>query len=574
MKTDAAALISPLIEDFHQLSYIIDHLKQESFGGQHTWSHEIKQATELRDKAVELIRCESDPELTGARVKVAVIGDFNAGKSSFINSLLGEALCPVKARPTTSSITTFKYGDQEAIYLLHATEYDQDGGPTRRLIGRDEYENKVCHEGNNGQRYEFEVYYPFSGFRDIELYDTPGFGNVQNSDDERITLEKCEAADAIFLIFDINRGNLGADMRRRLEKIKQNNPGLRICAILNKSDQKSNPDVVEELHEAWCDEEIFNEVVTYSAKIELGKFQEIVTNLQEFIDRLKFSTNYWKVRHERGLIHSKPNLPTPSKEKLSITNILNKIQFDKFEIIKNNQKKQSKNHLRSCKKFIFNLIKFTKSIIESNEKCHENLRVKLISKIIFNDTDITSAIASAINNGLHCQKLSRDEKSYIFTPYYKSNFHLQLFLASIEKSHTNYLIKKSLLDFTREIPPDAFRYIKEHNMLIQNIISHPEKIFASIGIEIQNEIDNKIYEEEKNFIELKHKCHLKAERMALQITQSRINDKINCMLEEIEEYEIYTKGSTEIKQKFLLEFIKKLQEFQEKFEFRSATQIK
>src|SRR5690606_13788513 len=42
---------------------------------------------------------------------VVVIGEFNAGKSSFINALLGDELLPVGVTPTTETLELIRYGE-------------------------------------------------------------------------------------------------------------------------------------------------------------------------------------------------------------------------------------------------------------------------------------------------------------------------------------------------------------------------------------------------------------------------------------------------------------------------------
>src|SRR5690349_12513667 len=42
---------------------------------------------------------------------VVIIGEFNAGKSSFVNALLGDNLLPMGITPTTEAIELIRYGD-------------------------------------------------------------------------------------------------------------------------------------------------------------------------------------------------------------------------------------------------------------------------------------------------------------------------------------------------------------------------------------------------------------------------------------------------------------------------------
>jgi len=45
---------------------------------------------------------------------LVVVGEFNAGKSSVINALVGERVAPEGILPTTVSVTLFRYGDARA----------------------------------------------------------------------------------------------------------------------------------------------------------------------------------------------------------------------------------------------------------------------------------------------------------------------------------------------------------------------------------------------------------------------------------------------------------------------------
>lgn len=56
-------------------------------------------------------------ERTDKNFKVLIIGNFNAGKSSMINALIGEELLPVGMRPETAVIGELHYGEEKRITL-------------------------------------------------------------------------------------------------------------------------------------------------------------------------------------------------------------------------------------------------------------------------------------------------------------------------------------------------------------------------------------------------------------------------------------------------------------------------
>src|SRR5512143_2300802 len=64
--------------------------------------------------APQLAACE---ELLGdgGVVDVAVLGQFKAGKSSFLNGLIGAAVVPVDVLPSTAVVTRIGYGERERV---------------------------------------------------------------------------------------------------------------------------------------------------------------------------------------------------------------------------------------------------------------------------------------------------------------------------------------------------------------------------------------------------------------------------------------------------------------------------
>src|SRR5215204_4779069 len=55
------------------------------------------------------------------RFHLVVVGEFNHGKSTFVNALLGETVLPVGVTPTTAAIHHLKYADKpEATVVLQS----------------------------------------------------------------------------------------------------------------------------------------------------------------------------------------------------------------------------------------------------------------------------------------------------------------------------------------------------------------------------------------------------------------------------------------------------------------------
>lgn len=133
---------------------------------------------------------------------VAIIGEFNAGKSSFVNALLGEKLLPIGITPTTEHIELIRYGET----------------PQRTPTVREDGLRIWVH--------------PNTGAEGVAIVDTPGTGSV---------FQKHEATAKDFLhrsdlvIFLLSAKRAFADTERMyLEMAKQF--GKKIILVINQVD--------------------------------------------------------------------------------------------------------------------------------------------------------------------------------------------------------------------------------------------------------------------------------------------------------------------------------------------------
>ena len=111
----------------------------------------------------------------GGVVDVAVLGQFKAGKSSFLNALFGGAVVPVDVLPSTAVVTRIGYGPRERA-IVHGLA----GEPFEIPLGR--LPEFVTERGNpaNEKRVavvdvELPSLVPYEGVRFV---DTPGLGSV------------------------------------------------------------------------------------------------------------------------------------------------------------------------------------------------------------------------------------------------------------------------------------------------------------------------------------------------------------------------------------------------------------
>lgn len=133
---------------------------------------------------------------------VVVIGEFNAGKSSFINALLGDDLLPVGITPTTEVIELMRYAEATT------------GKPQLRADGTREW------------------VHPGVGAQGVAIVDTPGTGSVFQRH-EATAKEFLHRSDLVIFVISAKRAFAETE-RLYLELAK--NYGKKIILVINQID--------------------------------------------------------------------------------------------------------------------------------------------------------------------------------------------------------------------------------------------------------------------------------------------------------------------------------------------------
>lgn len=134
-------------------------------------------------------------KLESDRFNLVVVGEFNHGKTSFVNALLGKAVLPVGVTPTTAVIHHVQHGEENAELVR---DNDQ-----RTPVPLTELANFAAgNEARQDDVVRIEVDYPAPLLSErIVLVDTPGVNDLclQRAD---ITYEYIPRADAVLFVID------------------------------------------------------------------------------------------------------------------------------------------------------------------------------------------------------------------------------------------------------------------------------------------------------------------------------------------------------------------------------------
>ncbi|MBK9264481.1 MAG: dynamin family protein [Polyangiaceae bacterium] len=139
-------------------------------------------------------------KLEADRFHLVVVGEFNHGKTTFVNALLGAEVLPVGVTPTTAVIHHLEYAAEPRAELVRASGERQTMAfeEVRKFaVGQEKGTESVANDVNR-----LEVYYPAEILRErIVLVDTPGVNDLslQRAD---ITYSYIPRSDAVLFLLD------------------------------------------------------------------------------------------------------------------------------------------------------------------------------------------------------------------------------------------------------------------------------------------------------------------------------------------------------------------------------------
>ena len=167
------------------------------------------------------------------KFRVAVVGEFKRGKSSFINALLGREILPVDALPTTATLNRITYGALPRAYLRYKDEKVEEVE-----IGElSRYVTKLTQESEDAASRieEAVVEYPSIFCQGhVDLIDTPGMNDDMEMN--AVTLSQLEHID--LAIVTLSPGSPFSDTESRfMARILESDEICRVIVAVTKIDE-------------------------------------------------------------------------------------------------------------------------------------------------------------------------------------------------------------------------------------------------------------------------------------------------------------------------------------------------
>jgi tetratricopeptide (TPR) repeat protein len=158
---------------------------------------------------------------------LAILGEFNAGKSTLVNAFLGADVAPTGILPTTATLNVLRGGAERLVRVVRKDGTTREGehGALRALLAEAEAEGAIVDR--------VEITLPSELLERVWVLDTPG-SNAPNPEHEALAQEALRRADVALWVFDAGQAGKATE-GRILAGIRASK--REVIAALNKTDR-------------------------------------------------------------------------------------------------------------------------------------------------------------------------------------------------------------------------------------------------------------------------------------------------------------------------------------------------
>ena len=159
-----------------------------------------------------------------APLSLAIVGEFNAGKSTIVNALVGDDVFPTGVLPTTAHTGIVRWGPRKAARVIYVDDTREEQSLQQA---------RVTMKTNADQVGRVEFTHPHPALRLVHYWDTPGF-NALEERHETTAAEALQRAEAILWVMDANQV-LSQTEFERIETLPDGDE--RLVVVINKIDR-------------------------------------------------------------------------------------------------------------------------------------------------------------------------------------------------------------------------------------------------------------------------------------------------------------------------------------------------
>ena len=210
-----------------------------SSGAPAAWSQLLARLDARAHAVGDLVAAARVGDLAAERsrpVRLAIVGEFNAGKSTFINALIGADVAPTGVLPTTATLHHLRWAPDPFAKILFAEGVD----PEERIVALGDLRSTLRALDTSTIR-RVELRLPLASLVSVEVLDTPGF-NAPDPRHARVARSAFEEADAAIWLLDATQAMKESE-RAVLEEARR--AQIPVQMLVNKADRLSATDLAQ-----------------------------------------------------------------------------------------------------------------------------------------------------------------------------------------------------------------------------------------------------------------------------------------------------------------------------------------
>lgn len=307
-------------------------------------------------------------------VRIAVMGEVKAGKSTFINTLLGKEVAYTDILEATALVSEITYSDNEYVQLI-----GRDGSIVRECSLQDMLswmEDMVDDEGDFSIYEKIVIGVPIELLKNLIIVDTPGLFSItsQNRD-----ITNAYIAETDYILWVINSCNLGSKVvNDYIDKIHLS--GKPMIGIISKVDSESVKEEIEKYIMAEYSS-IFEDIFFVSSKVamelkednddewvEKSGFEDLYDCIEEISEDKEHSTNktqYYQLQRDKE-VHVK------MREKINERKGYYDNEIATFSYVNNEIKKTIKSEIQNwCRNDFF--VNERQELLNASDKDFSNV---------------------------------------------------------------------------------------------------------------------------------------------------------------------------------------------------------